>query len=63
MSNQQVAEKLQNPIIRKFEKLKVYFSFKDDICGAGLVDMQLVSKYNKGFQFLLCVFNVYSKSA
>ena len=39
MSNQQLAEKLQKPIIRKFEKLKVYFSFKDNICGAGLVHM------------------------
>ena len=39
MSNQQLAGKLQKPIIRKLEKLIVYFSFKDNICGAGLVDM------------------------
>ena len=29
--------------------------------GADLVDMQLISKYIKGFWFLLCVINIFSK--
>ena len=29
MSNQELAEELYKPIIRKFEKQKVYSSFKD----------------------------------
>ena len=29
--------------------------------GAGLADMQLISKYNKGFGFSLCVIDIYSK--
>ena len=53
-SNQQLAEELPKPIIRKFEKRKVYSSFKDNTWGADLADMHLISKYNKGFQFLLC---------
>ena len=52
---------MQKPIIRKFEKRKVYSSFKDNIWGADLADMQLISKFNKGSRFLLCVINVYSK--
>ena len=31
--------------------------------GADLADMQLISKFNKGFRFLLCVINIFSKYA
>ena len=31
--------------------------------GADLADMQLISKFNKGFQFLLCVMDIFSKYA
>ena len=31
--------------------------------GADLADMQLLSKFNKGFRFLLCVIDTYSKYA
>ena len=41
----------------------VYSSFKDNIWGGGLDDMQLISKFNKGFRFLLCVIDIYSKYA
>ena len=60
-SNKQLAEKLHKPIIRKFEKRKVHSPFLDNICGADLADMHLISKFNKGFKFLLCVIGVYSK--
>ena len=53
--NMQLAEELHKPIIRKFRKRKVYSGFKDNIWGADLADMQLISKFNKGFRFLLCV--------
>ena len=50
------------PIVRKFEKRKVYSSFKDNIWGVSLADMQLISKYNKLLHFS-CVIDVYSKYA
>ena len=59
--NQQLAEELYKPIIRKSRKRKVYSSFKDNIWGADLADMQLISKFNKGFRFLLCVIDIFSK--
>ena len=49
--NQQLVEELHRPIIRKFEKRKVHAAFKDNIWGADLADMQLLSKYNKGIRF------------
>ena len=61
--NEQLAEELHKPIIRKFEKRKVYSAFKDNIWGADLADMQLISKFNKGFRFLLCVIDIFSKYA
>ena len=56
-------EELHKPIIRKLEKRKVYSSFKDNIWGADLTDMPLLSKFNKGFRFLLCVIDIFSKYA
>ena len=31
--------------------------------GADLAGMQLISKFNKGFRFLLCVIDIFSKYA
>ena len=59
----QLANELHKPIIRKFEKRKVYSTFKDNIGGVDLADMQLLSKYNKGIRFLLCVIDIFSKYA
>ena len=61
--NEQLANELHKRIIRKFEKRKVYSTFKDNIWGADLADMQLLSKYNKGIRFLLCVIDIFSKYA
>ena len=58
---QQLAEELHKPIIRKFEKRKVHAEFKDNIWGADLADMQLLSRYKKGIRFLLCVIDIFSK--
>ena len=58
--NQQLTGELHKPIIRKFKKRKVHSSFNDNIWGIALVDMQLISKYNKGTQFLLCTIDVFS---
>ena len=61
--NIQLAKKLHKPFLRKFEKRTVYSRFRDNIWGADLADMQLISKFNKGFRFLLCVIDVFSKYA
>ena len=50
-------------IIRKFKKGKVHSPFIHNIWGADLADMQLISKFNKGIHFLLCVNYIFSKYA
>ena len=61
MSDQQSAEELHKPIMRKFKKRKVQLPFLDNIWGVDLADMQLISKFNKGLRFLLCIIDIYSK--
>ena len=58
-----LADELHKPIIRKFNKRKVYSSFKDNIWGVDLADMRLFSKFNKGIKYLLCVIDLFSKYA
>ena len=59
--NQQLAEELHKPIIRKFKKRKGYSSFKDNIWCADLADMQLKSRFNKGIGFLLGIIDTLNK--
>ena len=49
--NLQLANELHKPIIRKIRKRKVYSGFRDNIWGADLADMQLISKFNKETRF------------
>ena len=42
--NKILAEELHKPVIKKFNKRKVYSQFKDNIWGVDLADMQSLSK-------------------
>ena len=61
--NSQLAEELHKPIIKNFKRRKVYSSFKDNIWGVDLADMQLISKYNKGIRYILCVIDLFRRYA
>ena len=61
--NKILAEKLHKPVIKKFNKRKVYSQFKDNIWGVDLADMQSLSKKKKGIKYLLCAIDLYSKYA
>ena len=59
--NHQLANEVHKQIIRKIKRWKVYSSFRDNIWGVDLADMQSLSKYNKGIKYLLCVIDLFSK--
>ena len=61
IENKQLANELHKPIIRKFKRRKVYSSHKDNIWGVDLADMSLISKFNKGIKYLLCVIEGFQK--
>ena len=56
-----LADELHKPVIKKFNKRKVYSQFKDNIWGVDLADMKLLSKQNKSIKYLLCAIDLYSK--
>ena len=61
ISKKNSAEELYKPIIRKFNKRKVHSPLIDNIWGANLADIQLISKLSKGIRFLLRVTDIFSK--
>ena len=63
MPNYQFANELHRQIITKFKRRKVYLSFRDNIWGADLADMQSLSKYHRGIRYLLCAIDLFSKYA
>ena len=62
-SKYQLANELHKPIIKKLKKRKIYSSFRDNIWGVNLADMQSLSWYNKGIKYyyvwLVCLVNVH----
>ena len=58
-----LSDQLHKPVIKKFEKRKVYSQFKDNIWGVDLADMQSLSRKNKGIKYLLCAIDLFSKYA
>ena len=63
LSSSILADERHKPIIRKFNKKKVYSQFKDNIWGIDIADMQSLSRKNKGIKYLLCAIDLYSKYA
>ena len=62
-SNYQFANELHEQIIRKFNRWKVWLSFRDNIWDFDLADMQSLSKCNKETKYLLCAIDLFSKDA
>ena len=58
-----LADELHKPVIKKFEKRKVYSQFKDNIWRVDLADMQSLSRKNKGIKYLLCAIDLFGKYA
>ena len=52
-SSSKLADELHKPVIKKFNRRKVYSQFKYNIWGVDLADMQSLSRKNKGIKYLL----------
>ena len=61
--NEQLAEELHKPVIKKFKRTKVYARFKDNIWAADLAEMASLSSKNKNVKYLLCVIDIFTKFA
>ena len=58
ISNKELAEELHKTIVKKIKKRKVQSTFKDNVWGADVADIQLISKFKKGliFYYVLLTF-------
>ena len=61
-NNKILAEELHKPVIKEFDKRKVYSQFRDNIWGVDLADTQSLSKKIKVFN-LLCALDLFIKYA
>ena len=59
--NEQLAEELHKPAIKKFTRRKVYTRFRDNIWAADLAEIVPLSCKNKNLKYLLCVIDVFTK--
>ena len=61
--NDQLAEELHRPVVKRFRKRRVEVKGRpiDEIWAADLVDMQSFAKYNDGITHLLTVIDVFLK--
>ena len=58
-----LADELHKPVIKTFNKRKVYSQFKDNVWGVDLADMQSLNRKNKGIKYLLCAIDLHSNYA
>ena len=58
---EKLADELHKPIRRNFPKRRVIVHNVDDIWCSDLVEMQKLSKWNKGYKYLLMVLDLFSK--
>ena len=50
--NEQLAEELHKPVIKKFERRKIYARFKDNIWASDLAEIGSLSSKNKNVKYL-----------
>ena len=57
----ELADELHKPVRKKFPKRRVYSKNVDSIWAADIVEMQNISKKNRGFRYILMIIDVFSK--
>ena len=58
---EKLADELHKPIKRNFARRRVVVNHIDEIWCSDLAEMQQLSKWNKGYRYLLMVLDVFSK--
>ena len=58
--NEQLLKELHKPVIKKFNRKKVYVRFTDNIWAADIAEIESLSSKNKNVKFLLCIIDVFT---
>ena len=59
--NEQLAEELHKPVIKKFKRSKVSARFKGNIWAVDLAEIESLSSKNKNVKYLLCVTDLFTR--
>ena len=57
----QLAKELHKPIRRKFQKRRVFTPAVNWIWACDLADLSMYSRFNRGYKYILCVIDTFSK--
>ena len=49
--NEEIAQKLHKPVVKKFKRRKVYARFKDNISAVDLPELRSLSTKNQGVKY------------
>ena len=58
--NEQLTEQLHKPVIKKFERRKIYVRFRGNTWAVDLAKMGSLSSKYKNAKYLLCVIDVFT---
>ena len=61
--NEELAEVLYKPVIKKLKRGKIFSRFKDNIWAADLAEMGSLSSKNKNVKYLVCAMDVFNSYA
>ena len=59
--NEQLAEELHKPVIKKIKRRKVFARFKNNIWAVDSAEMRSLFSKNKNVKYFLCVIDVFTK--
>ena len=57
--NKVLAQQLCKPVIKRFKRRNVYAKSIDNIWASDLAEMGLLSSFNRGVKYLLCLIDVF----
>ena len=59
----EIAKEIFSPVIKKFDRIKIFPHYKDECWSIDLIDRSSLSKYNKNYKFIFTIIDNHTKYA
>ena len=59
----EIAKEIFSPVIKKFDRFKIFPHYKDECWSIDLIDRSSISKYNKNYKFIFTIIDNHTKYA
>ena len=57
----EIAKEIFSPVIKKFDRIKIFPHYKDECWSIDLIDRSSLTKYNKNYKFIFTIIDNYTK--